>query len=55
MEWYKFTDSMPPDNDNEIFIRRLGSSEQLLTPANEIWYDIRKNAMHEWEWAKPNE
>ena len=54
MEWYKFTNSMPIDNDNEIFIRRLNSNEKFLMPANEIWYDISTKTMHDWEWANAN-
>jgi len=53
IEWTKCSERMPPDDDSEIFIRRVvdGSSihqlkgELILTPANEIWYDIDENKL----------
>jgi len=53
--WHKFTDVIPPDNESEIFIRRLDTSEQFLTPSNEIWFDISTKTMCEWEWSNANE
>ena len=42
---------MPPDTDEEIFIRKLDCTEWQQTPANEIWVDISKDNAYEWEWA----
>ena len=42
---------MPPDDDSEIFIRKLDCSEWHQTPANEIWMDVSIETAHEWEWA----
>lgn len=42
---------MPPDDDSEIFIRKLlNCSEWQQTPANEIWLDIDPDELYQWEW-----
>ena len=42
---------MPPDDDREIFIRKIDSVEIQQTPANEIWYDINPEDVNGWEWT----
>ena len=41
---------MPPDDDSEIFIRKLNCSEWQQTPANEIWLDVDPKELYQWEW-----
>ena len=41
---------MPPDDDSEIFIRKLNCSEWQQTPANEIWFDVAPKESYQWEW-----
>lgn len=49
-QWIKCSDQMPPKEDVEILIRRIGCTGMLLTPADEIWYDINPKEINEWEW-----
>lgn len=51
MNWIQMSKQMPPDTDEEIFIRKIDGSEWQQTPANEIWLDVSKDTAHEWEWA----
>ena len=49
--WTKCSERMPPDDDREIFIRKIDSVEIQQTPANEIWYEIDSQEEDQWEWA----
>lgn len=54
--WTKCKEKMPPDSDVEIYIRKVNHSEvhyceAILTPANEIWFDIDPNEIDLWEWC----
>lgn len=42
---------MPPDDDSEVFLRKLDCSEWQQTTAREIWMDVSLETAHEWEWA----
>ena len=50
INWTKCSERMPPDDDSEIFIRKLNCSEWQQTPANEIWLDIDPDELYQWEW-----
>lgn len=50
IKWIKCSERMPPDDDREIFIRKLNCSEWQQTPANEIWFDIDPDELYQWEW-----
>lgn len=45
------TTQMPPDNDEEIFIRKVDGSEWHQTPANEIYFEVSTDEIDKWEWA----
>jgi len=49
--WTNCADEMPPDDDREILIRKVGCVDSIQTPANEIYYDINDEELHRWEWA----
>ncbi len=51
MHWIPMSKQMPPDTDEEIFLRKLDCTEWQQTPANEIWLDISIASAYEWEWA----
>ena len=51
IQWIKCSDQMPPKEDVEILIRIIG---MLLTPANEIWYDIDPKEINELLYTKEN-
>ena len=50
INWIKCSERMPPDDDSEIFIRKLNCSEWQQTPSNEIWLDIDPDELYQWEW-----
>lgn len=53
IEWIKCSDRMPPDDDREIIIKHISvGGEVILTPANEIYYDINPKKLSNWEWTE---
>ena len=51
MNWIRFSHKLPPDDDVEIFVRKIDASEWHQCPANECWFDVPYESRHEWEWA----
>ena len=49
--WINCADEMPPDDDSEIIIGRVDDPAVILTPANEIYYDMDSNKRNEWQWT----
>lgn len=43
---------MPPDDNTEIIIRHIEDKEPILTPANEVFYDIDTLYKECWEWIE---
>lgn len=60
INWTNCSDHMPPDDDREIIIRRVGNyhansnntNELILTPANEIGFDIDISSPDYWQWTE---
>lgn len=50
--WTNCADEMPPDGDSEIIIGRVDDPAVILTPANEIYYDMDSNKRNEWQWTE---
>ena len=56
--WTTCADEMPPDNDREIIVRQVGNyhanstnaDQLILTPANEIGFDIDTSNLDYWQW-----
>ena len=55
IKWIKCSERMPPDDDSEIFIRKLNCIEYQQTPANEIWFDVDPEDLYKFEWMPCNE
>ena len=50
--WTNCADAMPPDDETEIIIRHVEDKELILTPANEVFYDIDTLYKDVWEWTE---
>ena len=50
--WTNCADEMPPDDNTEIIIRHIEDKEPILTPANEVFYDIDTLYKECWEWTE---
>ena len=50
--WTNCADEMPPDDETEIIIRHVEDKELILTPANEVFYDIDTLYKDVWEWTE---
>ncbi len=50
--WTNCADEMPPDDETEIIIRHVEDKEPILTPANEVFYDIDTLYKECWEWTE---
>ena len=50
--WTNCADEMPPDDNTEIIIRHIEDKEPILTPANEVFYDIDTLYKECWEWIE---
>ena len=50
--WTNCATQMPPDNETEIIIRHVEDKEPILTPANEVFYDIDTLYKECWEWTE---
>lgn len=50
--WTNCADNIPLD-DTEIFVRNINDHcEFVITPANEIWYDVAEGNLSDWEWTE---
>ena len=50
--WTNCSKQMPPDDNTEIIIRHIEDKEPILTPANEVFYDIDTLYKDVWEWTE---
>ena len=50
--WTNCSKQMPPDDNTEIIIRHIEDKEPILTPANEVFYDIDTLYKECWEWIE---
>lgn len=58
--WTNCADEMPPDDDREILVKRVGhyhansanTDQLILTPANEIGFDIDMSNLDYWQWTE---
>jgi hypothetical protein len=50
--WTNCAEQMPPDDETEIIIRHVEDKELILTPANEVFYDIDTLYKECWEWTE---
>ncbi len=49
--WMNCADEMPPDDESEVIIRNIENKDQILTPADEIYYDIDEKELLSWQWT----
>lgn len=50
--WTNCADNIPLDA-TEILVRNINDHcELVITPANEIWYDVAEGNLSGWEWTE---
>ena len=52
INWTDCADEMPPDDETEIIVRHVEDKELILTPVNEVFYDIDTLYKDVWEWTE---
>jgi len=50
--WTNCAGQMPPDDESEIIVRHVEDKEPILTPSNEVFYDIDTLYKDAWEWTE---